>query len=98
MISDDVSLAAGDTALLLCVGYGQNGVQITWSRNGENITNTSLITIYEEEVTFGGRIFKHSFLEICSTQVLDGGNFVCTVNDGQITTTAMTRLFVSGRQ
>ena len=96
VISDDAFLAAGDTALLLCVGHGQPDVQITWSRNGENITNTSLVTIYEEEVTRGERLFVHSFLELCSVEVSDAGSYICTVSNGQATTIASTQLFVTG--
>ena len=97
VISNDTSLTVGDTALLTCVGYGQPDVQITWSRNGENISNTSLISIFEEEVTQGGRLFKQSFLELCSLQSSDAGSYVCTVSSGQEKANATTQLFVSGK-
>ena len=97
VISNDTSLTVGDTALLTCVGYGQPDVQITWSRNGENITNASLVSIYEEEVTQGGRLFKQSFLELCSLQSSDAGDYVCTVSNGAATANATTQLLVSGK-
>ena len=96
-ISNDSSLIVGDTALLICVGYGQPDVQITWSRNSENIMNASLISIYEEEVTQGGRLFKQSFLELCSLQSSDAGDYICTVSNDQATANATTQLFVSGK-
>ena len=96
-ISSDTSLNVGDTALLTCVGYSQPDVQITWSRNGENITNASLISIYEEEVTRGGRRLKQSSLELCSVQSLDAGSYVCTVSNGLASISAVTQVFVSGK-
>ena len=104
MISNDTSLTVGDTALLTCVGYGQPDVQITWSRNGENIMNTSLISIYEEEVTQGGRLFKQSFLQLCNIEVSDAGSYVCTVSNGEDTTNgegtnnATVQLLISGKK
>ena len=98
VISNDTSLTVGDTALLTCVGYGQPDVQITWSRNGESIMNASLVSIYEEEVTQGGRLFKQSFLELCSLQISDAGNYVCTVSNGQATVNSTTQLFVSRKK
>ena len=97
-ISNDFSLNAGDTALLLCVGYGQPDVQITWTRNGQLIANSSNVSIYEEEVTQGGRQFKQSILELCSLEVNDAGSYVCTVNSGPATVNATTQLFISGKQ
>ena len=97
VISNDTSLTVGDTALLTCVGYGQPDVQITWSRNGENIMNASLISIYEEEVTQGGKLFKQSFLELCSLQSSDAGDYVCTVGNGAATANATTQLLVFGK-
>ena len=96
VISNDVSLTAGDTALLTCVGYGQPDVQITWSRNGEVVMNSSLITINETDVTRGGRLYKQSYLEICSLEVSDAGNYTCTVSNGESETNSSTQLSVSG--
>ena len=33
IISNDTSVDAGETAVLICVGYGQPNVDITWSRD-----------------------------------------------------------------
>ena len=100
MISNYASLVVGDTALLTCVGYGQPDVQITWSRNNgnNNIVNGSLISIYEEEVTQGGRLFTQSFLELCSVEIFDTGNYTCSVSNGQAAAIGSTQIFISGKK
>lgn len=98
VISNDTSLAVGETALLICAGYGQPDVEITWSRNNEDIANASLVTIYEEEVSHGVRSFKQSFLEVCSVDITDDGSYNCIARVGQATTTANTQLSVSGEK
>ena len=96
VISDDTSLIVGDTAFLVCVGYGQPYVEISWTLNGEVVTNDSLVTIYEEEVSQGGRLFKQSFLELCSLEVSDSGVYTCTVSNNETAVNATTQLSVSG--
>ena len=95
VISNDSSLTVGDTALLTCVGYGQPNVEITWSRNGEVIMNSSLATIHETDVTRGGRLYKQSFLDICSLEVSDTGSYTCTISNGLSTINASISLSVS---
>ena len=98
VISNDTYVTVGDTVLFTCLGYGQPDVQITWSKNGESIANNSLDTIYEEEISWGGRTYKQSFLELCSVQLTDAGNYICTVSNGQPISNATTRLFISGKK
>ena len=86
----------GDTAFLVCVGYGQPNVEISWTLNGEVVTNDSLVTIYEEEVSQGGRLFKQSFLELCSLELSDSGIYTCTVSNNQSVANATTQLSVYG--
>ena len=86
----------GDTAFLVCVGYGQPTVQISWTLNGEVVMNGSLVTIYEEEVSQGGRLFKQLFLELCSLELSDSGIYTCTVSNGQTIANATTQLSVYG--
>ena len=94
MISNDTSLTVGETALLTCVGYGQSDGQITWNKDGEDVMNSSLVSVYEEEVTLGGRQFKQSFLELCIFEISVAGIYTCTVQD---VISASTQLFVSGK-
>ena len=86
----------GDTALLVCVGYGQPNVEISWSLNGEVVTNGSLVSIYEEVMSQGGRLFKQLFLELCSLELSDSGIYTCTVSNGQTVANATTQLSVYG--
>ena len=96
-ISNDTSLIVGDTALLVCVGYGQPNVEISWTLNGEVVMNGSLITIYEEEVSNRERLFKQSFLELSSLEVANSGVYTCTVSNGRTIVNATTQLSVSGK-
>ena len=97
MISNDTSSLFGDTALLGCVGYGQPYVLITWSKNGESITNNSRVTVNETEVTQGGMLFRQSFLELCSVEFSDAGNYTCTLSNGQATSNATSELIILGK-
>ena len=98
LISDSLPLIVGDTVLFICMGYGQPDVQVTWSRNGEAIENTSLVTIYEEEVTQEGRSFQESILELCSVDVSDAGSYTCTVSNEQAAIISTSLLFFSGKK
>ena len=94
-ISNDTALRRGETALMACVGFGEPGVEISWSFNGALVVNTSLITIYEEMVVQGERIFKPSFLKICSLVEADAGGYTCIASDGLTTANTSTQLTVT---
>ena len=98
IISNNTSLSVGDTVFLTCVGFGQlqPDVEITWSKNGADIMNSSLVIIYEEEVTEGGRMSKVSTLVLCGLQGSAAGAYNCTVRNNQGTMTATTQLSVLG--
>ena len=95
MISNDTALRTGKTALLVCVGFGEPDVEISWSFNGAPVVNTSLVTIYEEDDVQGERIFKQSFLQICSLVQADAGGYTCIASDGFTTDNATTQLTVT---
>ena len=94
VISNDTALRTGETALLACVGFGE---EISWSFNGAPVVNTSLITICEEDVAQGERIFKQSFLHIRSLGEGDAGGYTCIISDGFTTTNATTQLTVTSK-
>ena len=95
VISNDTALRTGETALLACAGFGEPEVEISWSFKGAPVVNTSLITIYEEDVVQGERIFKHSLLQICSLVAADAGGYTCIASDGFTTANATTQLAVT---
>jgi hypothetical protein len=78
------------------VGFGEPDVEISWSFNGAPVANTSLVTIYEEDVVQGERLFKQSFLQICSLVESDAGGYTCVVSDGFTSANATTQLTVTG--
>lgn len=92
LISNDTSLVEGETALIACVGYSVSGVDIFWSFNGQTVQNNSLVSIYEEEVQRGSKVFKKSFLQLCGVALSDAGGYTCVVsnNFGEIMTTNFT--------
>ena len=95
-ISANTSVDAGGTAVLICVGYGQPNVDITWSRDGQIISNSSLVSIYEEDLAQGGRVFKQSFLQICSVGVAGSDIYTCTVSNGRDSVNSTVELSVTG--
>ena len=83
--------------MLICVGYGQPNVDITWSRDGQIISNSSLVSIYEEDLAQGGRVFKQSFLQLCSLQMSDSGVYTCSVSNGMSSVNSTVDLSVVGK-
>ena len=96
-ISNSTSLFERETALLVCVGYSRIDVDISWSLNGQTVQNSSLVTIYEEETVRGSRTFTKSFLQLCSVELSDAGDYTCEVTNGQTTDNATATLDVLSR-
>ncbi len=96
MISNDTFALVENSALLACVGFGVPSVEITWSLNGTSIMNSSIVTISEEEITGGGKVFKQSFLELCSLSISDSGVYSCSVSNGLTMVNETTQLSVAG--
>ena len=95
MISKDLSLNTGETALLSCVGFGEPHVEISWSFNGAHIANTSLTPIFEENIVQGTKLYKQSFLQLCSVAMSNAGDYTCVTSSGHTTSNATTRLTVT---
>ena len=97
-ISDHSTLFEGDTALLTCLGYGTPDVEITWRLNGEIVVNSSLVTIFEEDVPLQVRgVLKESTLQVCGVRFTDTGDYTCTVSGGLASSTASTQLSLVGK-
>ena len=96
LITNDTSVDVGDNVLLICVGYGQPSVSITWSRNGQEIANGSNVYVTEEDVELGGRVFRQSFLRLCGLQTCQSGIYNCSINNGISTVKSYTSVSVEG--
>jgi len=96
-ISNSTTVESGQATVLVCVGYGGAAdVNITWSYEGQTISNDSLRTVMEETLEQGGRTFKHSYLQLCSVQASQSGNYTCSVSNGVTTQTSDVTLSVTG--
>ena len=98
IISNYSSIEQGETALLACVGEGFPLLEISWMHNGQTVVNSSLVSITEEDMTQGERMFKQSFLQICSVTLRDAGDYICGVSNGENSVTSSTQLTVTGME
>ena len=96
-ISNDTSLLEGETALLACVGYSEDDVEVTWTRNGATIMDSLLVSTYQEDTVRGERVFRMSFLQLCSVEVADSGAYTCVVSSGQTSANSSVQLIVSSK-
>ena len=80
--------------MLICVIYGQPNVDITWSRDGQIISNSSHVSIYEEDLLQGGCAFRQSFLQLCSLQISDSENNTCSISNGLSSTNSTVQVFL----
>lgn len=82
-ISNETTLDEGETALLSCLGHGDLDVGISWWFNGARVGNTSLTTVYGEDLVKGGRVFMQSFLELCSVTTSAMGGYTCVISNSR---------------
>ena len=79
IVPQKTEVIAGDTVVFTCVAFGDPLPSITWSSHSDNVVmNSSRMTVYGG-VTFvvDGLIFVRSFLEVCSVEEDDAGNYSC---------------------
>ena len=95
MISDDIFVNEDATVSLICLGDGFPGVRITWSRDEQTLSNSSLVSISEEEVVQEGRILRQSTLQISDIREADGGVYICNVSNSETSANSSTKLTVS---
>lgn len=96
VLSDDTVLYEGETTLLSCVAFGEPSLSITWTFNNQSVVNTSLISVFEEQFFQAGRVFTHSFLQICSDNVADTGRYTCSITNGLVSLNASLELMFGG--
>ena len=97
IISNNTEAAMGQTTILVCVTPQYTSGVITWMRNGQTLTNSTLVTITEEDITQEDRAFTQSFVQICSVEMEDAGDYICIANVGQRSVNSSTQLIVSGK-
>ena len=72
----------GYTVLMVCVittGYPYTSVM--WYKDGNEITNNSLTSIYNEQFEGNGLLFTSSILEICSVGPENSGSYSCVARN-----------------
>ena len=74
-------LTEGDTVSLVCTATGRPYATIQWYRDGQEITNGSLTSIYNEQFENNGLLFTSSILEVCSVGPDDRGTYSCVASN-----------------
>lgn len=67
-------------------------------RNGQQLTNSSLVTLTEESTSYIGLNFKQSYLQLCSVDLADSGSYTCVIGDGLATVNSGVYLNVVGEE
>ena len=73
----ETSVDAGSSLIQACVAYGDPVPTISWNKGSSELTNSSVITIYQDVLEIRGVAFMRSILEICSVDGDDGGQYSC---------------------
>ena len=83
MISPNVTgpFTEGDTVSLVCTATGRPYSTIQWYRDGTEVTNGSLTSIYNEQFEANGLLFTSSILEVCSVSPGDAGTYSCVATN-----------------
>ena len=79
----DITVISGNTVRVECRAYGIPQPNITWTKGGVPLSNSSdanRIAIYEGGFTESGSV--RSYLEICSVRLSDGGEYSCVADNG----------------
>ena len=71
----------GDTVSLVCTATGRPYATIQWYKDGTEITNGSLTSIYNEQFDGNGLLFTSSILEVCSVGPDDRGTYSCVASN-----------------
>ncbi len=95
-LSNNSLVDYGQTAVLVCVGYGEPSVSVAWYRQSMQVVNSSVVTIIEETLDQGGRQFQLSYLQICGVGVADVGVYTCMVSNSSSSASADTELQING--
>ena len=80
----NITAVSGNIVDLACLAYGIPLPNITWTKNGVPLNNNSItgrITTYEGVIVEGGVALARSFLQICSLQTSDDGQYSCVADN-----------------
>ena len=80
---DSSEVDAGNTAIFTCVGLSDPPPNITWTFNGDVLSNDSTISVYTQLVNQGGTVFVLSMLELCGATEKSSGLYACVATDGE---------------
>ena len=94
ILSNDTALLEGESVSLTCVGRGDP--EISWSRNGQVLSNTSDLFIHEEDINDEGRTLTQSFLQLCNLVLADAGTYTCVVSNSIRSVNSSVQLTVTG--
>ena len=78
---DDTVVDQDNTVLVTCVAYAPSQPNISWTQNGQLLSNDSVISIYDDVLYQGGVTFYLTTLEICSVDPRHGGEYSCTFSN-----------------
>jgi hypothetical protein len=65
----------------VCTATGRPFANIQWYKDGTEITNGSLTSIYNEQFEGSGLLFTSSILEVCSVSPSDAGSYSCVASN-----------------
>ena len=90
-ISNHTSVTEGEMAILFCEAAGFMSVGVTWTHDGEAITNSSHISITAAQEE---RLVHQSFLVITMVEPADAGIYTCSVSSSGPSIDVSTQLSV----
>lgn len=74
------------------MGFGEPDVALSWSFNGAPVVESSLAAVYQQNTVRGGRVFRQSFLQLCSLTVSTAGTYTCIASNQRMITNATARV------
>ena len=84
MASTDEDLSENSSVFLSCVGFGLPSPEVTWSRNGLQLSEDTPSTVIHNDIikrNILGAVFVRSTLEICNVQRELIGEYTCTASN-----------------
>ena len=91
----ETSVDAGSSLILACVAYGDPVPTISWNKGSSELTNCSMVTIYQHVLNISGVIVMRSILEICSVDEDAAGQYNCFAENSVSNDTANFELSVT---